>query len=470
MRTIQSILKKSGYRENQLEYFLAKCYIDFIYFAENVLDFQIADYHREWLSLAEKHNRLCIIAFRGSGKTFFFAAYYLWKAIFQSPKETLIISKRESQAKGVLKIVKSFLQDNELLKQFIPESREATWKATELELINGSVFYCKPYNESVRMFHPDDVLCDEIGEYDEKDIFWTAVLGTVQLKKGNVIGIGTPKSAADLLAELKENDVYMCKEYPAEQDGKALWPQKYTTLPHDTDTQKSLVLIKREMGALAYAQEYMLLPMSSANSLFPYELVGKSLVEEDFLPYGKKEEKYYIGYDVALSPKGDYTVMSVLSASSTGKNLVKAYRFRAGFEEQRTKLKKLYDDFKPTKCFIDATGLGEKQAIDLQKEYGNLTAVKITYDDKMKMLLDLRQEFERTNISLPNKKETEAYGFTQHLVRELNDMGLKVDMRAGQTTRPKFFSGKNDDCVMSLALANKATQNQYGEVSFRGID
>ncbi len=469
MRTIQQILKKSGYKENELEYFLAKCYIDYTYFAEHVLGFQVADYHREWLELLEKNKRLCIIAFRGSGKTYFLSGYYLWKSIFQGPKETLIISKTETQAKGVLKIIKGFLQDNELLSQFIPESREATWKATELELANKSTFYCKPYNESVRMWHPDDVLCDEIGEYEDKSIFYTSVLGTIQLKKGSLTAIGTPKSAADLLTELKENDEYVCREYPSEIDGKALWHQRYTTLQYDTETQKSLVKVRKEMGELAYAQEYLLLPMSSANSLYPYELVSKALVNEDFLPYGKQEHKYYIGYDVALSPKGDYTVMTVLSSNSDGKKLVKGIRFRANFQEQKRILARLYEDFKPVKTFIDATGLGEKQAIDLSKDYGNLTPVKITYDDKMKMLLDLRQEFEKMNLTIPNKKETEAYNFTQHLVRELNEVGLKVDMRDGQSTRPKFFSGKNDDCVMSLALANKATQNEYGTISFRGI-
>jgi len=470
MRTIQQILKKSGYRENQLEYFLAKCYIDYIYFAEHVLNFQIADYHREWLELAEKHTRLNIIAYRGSGKTYFFSGYYLWKSIFQGPRQTLIISNRETQAKEVLKVIKGYLQENELLKQFVPESREATWKATELELVNQSKFYCKPYNESVRTWHPDDVLCDEIGEYEDKSVFYTAVLGTVQLKRGNVIGIGTPKSAADLLSELKENSEYMCQEYPAEQDGKVLWPQKYTMLPYDTETQKSLVKVRKEMGELSYAQEYLLIPMSSANSLYPYSIVSKALVEEDFLPFGKKEEKYYIGYDVALSPKGDYTVMTVLSSNSTGKKLVRGYRFRADFEDQKKKLRILYDDFKPTKCFIDATGIGEKQAIDLSKEFENLTPIKISYEYKIKMLLDLRQEFERTNITLPTKKETEAYKFTQQLVRELIDMGLKVDMSHGGTARQKVFSGKYDDCVMSLALANKSTQNIYGEVSFRGLE
>ena len=33
---------------------------------------------KEWLEIAEKYPRACIIAFRGSGKTYFFSGYFLW--------------------------------------------------------------------------------------------------------------------------------------------------------------------------------------------------------------------------------------------------------------------------------------------------------------------------------------------------------------------------------------------------------
>ena len=471
MRSISQILKNSGYSENNMETFWSRCYFDFLFFAEHVLGFQIADYHREWYVLAEKYPRLCIEAFRGSGKTYFFAGYYLWKSIFQAPRETLIISKRETQAKQVLKIVKVMIQANDILKQFVPENRDATWRATELELINGSIFYCKPYNESVRMWHPDDVLCDEIGEYEDKSIFHTAVLGTVQIKRGRLIAIGTPKSESDLLAELKTNDEYYCEMYPAIKDGLALWSQKYSLLNYDNDTQKSLMKIKREMGELPFAQEYMLIPISSANSLFPMEILKPNIADkEGFLPHGRKDERYYLGYDVARTPKGDYVVMVVIGVNADRKRIVYAKRFRGTFEEQIDELKKIYRDFQPVKCVVDATGLGDKQARDISGLFTGVEMLKVTYDNKINMYTDLRREFENFNLILPNSQDDQAYSFTQQLIKELNQIALKMDLRPGQTTRPKFHSGKHDDCADGCAFANRASQNIYGNVSLRGIE
>jgi len=472
MRTTEEILKNTKYSSNQMEYFLAECYIDFIFFAEHVLGFKISDYHREWFKLKETFKRLCIIAFRGSGKTHFFAGYFIWKSIFHPGTETLIISNTLEQAKYVLKIIKNMIAENEILKQFIPQSREATWKATELSLMNGSVFYCKPYNENVRSIHPDEVLMDEAGEYEDKSIFWTAVMGTIQLKMGGVTVTGTPKSSVDLLAELKKNDEFMVKEYPAELDGKVMWPQKYTLLDHDTATQRSLVKIRREIGELPYTQEFLLIPISAANSIFPYEITHKMLTDnEAFLSYGRKDEKYYVGYDMAISPKGDYTVITVLGVNADRKKLVYALRFRDSFEEQKRKIRQIVEDFRPQKIAVDATGLGEQQAKELKAEFGGIIEPKkITYDDKYKMIMDLRQEFERLRLVLPNSKEDiKTYSFTQVLLKELNDFSLQVDLRPGQTTRPKFRSGEHDDTVMSLALANWASQSSSGEVSIRAI-
>jgi len=470
IRTIAEILKKTKYNENQIEFFWSECLMDYIYFAEHVLGFDIADYHREWYELAERYPRLNIIAFRGSGKTYFFSGYYLWKSIFQGPRETLIVSFREAQAKKVLKIIRDMLLQNELLKQFVPQSKEAIWRATELELANESLILCKPYNEGVRTWHPDDILLDEIGEYEDKSIYWTAVLGAIQMKMGRVIGIGTPKSASDLLSELKENDEYYCNEYPVEVEGKPLWPQKYTMLPHDTDTKKSIPKIHKEMGDLPFAQEYMLIPISSANSLFPFELVQPSLAnKEGFLPFGRKDERYYIGYDVAIAAGGDYVAMTVLGANSNGKRLVKGLRFRDTFEEQLKKFRRLYEDFRPIKSVIDGTGLGDQQARDIEREFPGVEILKVNYDLKLNMFTDLRREFENLNFSLPNSKDDLAYSFTQQLVKELNEITLKTDLRLGQTIRQKFHSGKYDDCADSLAFANRASQQIFGKVSFRGI-
>lgn len=470
MRTIKEILKNTPYTPVELELFLTECYLDFLYFAEHVMGFDIAEYHREWLKLAEVFPRLCIIAFRGSGKTSFFCAYFIWKAIF-SKKELnfLVVSHNFEQSKLVLKLIRNMITGNELLKQFVPESKEYSWKATELTLKNGCTFYCKTYGEGVRGLRIDYALCDEAGMYEDKSIFWTAITPTIQLNRGRMIVIGTSKTSIDLLAELKENEEYMTMEYPAEKKGKPLWPQKYTLKEHDEENKRSLKQIRKEMGELQYMQEYMLVPISSANSLFPYELTLSCVSKEkNFLPYGKINERYYIGYDYALSPTGDWVVMTVLSANNDKKEIVNARRFKGSSKQQTEVLKKLIKDFNPVKICMDATGLGQDQAENLKKEIPNLEPIKFNYDEKYKMLLDLRNEFERRNIIIPSGKDPATYSYAQQLLKELNDFSLVL--RAEKSTRPKFSSGQFDDCVISLALANRASIDQSGTLSISSFE
>ncbi len=471
MRNIQEILKGTKYNENQIEYFLTECYLNFLYFAKHVLGFDIAEYHKDWYNYLEKYPRLCLIAFRGSGKTCFVSGYYIWKALYRENLNFLIISNTFDQAKVVLKIIRKMIVDNEILKYYVPDTRESTWKATELSLKTGAIFYCKTYGEAVKGLRIDYLLCDEAEEYEDKAIFWAAISPVVQLNRGNICVIGTKKSTVDLLSELEENEQYFTKEYPAEKDQKVLWKQKYTMQERDTPTQRSLPQIKKELGLLSYNQEFLLIPISSANSLFPYELTSQGLSNDKFLPYGRHDEKYYLGYDVAISVKGDYVVMTVLGVNADRKRIVKALRFRDSFEEQKRKLRQLYADFPITRGLTDASGLGDKQAREVQLEFSNLTPLKMTYDEKYKMMIDLRNEFDNFNIIIPNSKDDiNAYSFAQELLKELNEFTLKVDLRPGQTTRPKFHKGKYDDCVDSLALANKASEEIYGEASVRGIE
>lgn len=473
MRSTTEILKGTKFKETDLENFLAECYLDFIYFAEHVLGYDIAPYHREWFDLAETFPRLTVIAYRGSGKTCFYAAYYIWKAIF-SKKDLnfLIVSFNFEQSKLVLKIIRKMLTENEILRNFVPEGKEATWKATELSLKTGSCFYCRTYGEGVKGFRIDYLMCDEGGQYEDKSIFWTAITPVVQLNMGKIIVIGTRTSSVDLLGELRDNEEYLTKEYPAEIDNKPLWPSKYTMKPQDEEGKRSLIQVRKEMGELQYQQEYMLIPISSANSLFPYELTTRGLAsDKKFMPYGKIGDRYYIGYDYALSPTGDWVVMTVISVNNSKKELVHALRFRGTSEQQKDKLRVLIANFNPVKICVDATGLGEDQAIQLQKEFTNVEAVKLTYDEKTKMLLDLRQEFFKMNMIIPNSKDDlNAYNFAQELLKEGNDFTLSTDLRLGQTVRPKFHSGKFDDCIISLALANKASLNEFGTISLSSFE
>jgi Terminase large subunit, T4likevirus-type, N-terminal len=464
MRTLSEILKKTKYDKNNLEIFLIECSLDYLYFAEHVLGFELGEYHKEWYELCEKFPRLCLQAFRGSGKTNFIAGYYVWKAVFEGKINVLIVSETFEQAKLVLKIVRNMVSDNELLRQYVPQNRDAAWRATELNLVNGAVFYSRSYTDSVRGLRIDYLLCDEAGKYEDKSTFWTAISPVVQLNRGRIVVIGTPKSHNDLLHELGENEEYYAELYPSEKNGQPLWPQKYTCEPHDVFGRRSLVAVRKEIGDLPYMQEFLLIPISASNSLFPYELTGKAIDDsEGFEPYGKISERYFVGCDLALSPKGDFTVYTVLKVSADYKKLVYATRFRGDIDEQKKRLLKINKDFKPVKILIDKTGLGEQIFREMAQILHNVEPMHFTADEKYKMILDLRHVFETFEMVIPNsKKDINCYNYTQQLLKELNEYVVKSNTPSGKV---RFAGGQFDDTVISLALANKASISEYGTAS-----
>jgi len=253
-----------------------------------------------------------------------------------------------------------------------------------------------------------------------------------------------------------------------EKDGKPLWPEMYNMGEEDTEDTRSVLRIRAEMGELKFMQEYMLIAMSAANSLFPLEMTMKCTMKNlKFQPYGKINAQYYMGYDIASSPTGDYTVMTIIEANETHKRVAYVRRFRDTFDEQKRVFKDLVNKFNPRKICIDSTGIGEQQAVELSQEFSGVELVKFSFQNKMDMLMDLRREFESLNIELPNSKDDNSYELTQVLLKEMHDMSLKVDV--GQRTINKFSSGKYDDMCISLALANKATISTFGNVSFRAI-
>jgi phage FluMu gp28-like protein len=213
------------------------------------------------------------------------------------------------------------------------------------------------------------------------------------------------------------------------------------------------------------------MPISSANSLFPYELTRKAIdMNGKFLPFGRPGRKYYMGVDLSISAKGDYTVITIIEANADKKQIVKAMRFRDSAQYIMNTVKQLNSDFRPLKILIDKTGLGEVFYSELKKDMPNIYPQHFTYQEKYDMLMDLRREFEKLTIVIPNSKEDlQAYSFCEQLLRELNDFIMRADWKDPTRNVVRFSSGEFDDCVISLALANKVSIQSSGEVSIRAL-
>lgn len=474
MKSKNEVLFKSGWTEQDFDAFWFACYLDYPYFAKHVLGFDVADFHKEWFHLCQKYKRLCILAHRGSGKTFWFAGYFIWLSCFNFDKEFLVVSHNLEHAKYILKVIKSMISQNDILKQLMPRDKEVSWRQTEITTSTNCTFYMRTYSEGIRGIHPDYCFADEGGKYEDKNIFWQVIIPTLNLKVGRCIVAGTPVSFGDLLMELlNENEEFFAKKYPAviEINGKKqpLWDAKYTMQIHDIFGKASLPKIKREIGSVNFEQEFMLNPVSSQTSLFPYELINENIdPNSSFLEFSEVNKRYVIGMDIAYSKKlrGDFNVILVMEIDSErNKRIVFMERFKGS--EQEEILKNVINRFHPYRVVIDEQGVGYGFVEDLQKK---LTSVNIegfslnSPEKKNDLLKNLRTEMENNRISIPHSPNCpKTYTLISVLIKELEETGWIIKGGKAKITG----LGKHDDTVTAFALANYASEQSIGKV---GID
>ena len=164
-----------------------------------------------------------------------------------------------------------FLIEVEIFKDLIPSkaNMEKAWSKTEIHLTNGSKVYVKAYTPSIRGLHVDYVLCDEAGEYEDFDIFYSVISPTVVAKKGIIVVIGTPTSEVDLLSQLEDKKAYFCKSYKMrDPEGNYLWPDKF-----GKDVEKEVI---DSQGDASFEKEYLLNPRAQADSaLYPPMVVSE---------------------------------------------------------------------------------------------------------------------------------------------------------------------------------------------------
>jgi len=443
-----------------------------IYFIEKVIGMTLTGFQKEWLRLHIKHKRIAFMAFRTSGKTRqLFVNLFIWHALTRPNTQYLIISKTLPQAIEVLKDIRLTIVTNPLLKTLIPSNRSQSWSRTELELANYSRILSKAYNDNVRGLHVDGVGCDELGEYDDHEILKKAVLPTIRAKRGFFVGVGTPKSELDLLHEIESDpgfgSVYFDR-YPAEGKEKGnLFEKRYpdTIIDHregavhilDRKSKKTI----ETYNNMAWSQEFLLKPVSLKDRLFPDHLINECL--DNTIPFTddlKNMHQYFMGVDFAMSAQSgsDYTVVTILEKSPSTKKLqiVKIERYRGlDYNMQKERIKALSDHYQIVKALGDENSFGKVFIYDLKAEGVPIDGYKFTYQSRSKeeIIKALRDQFEKKGFVIPYKQDdVGTMTMVRTLIDELTKFGIVFDHRNGQV---RFEgTGKHDDMVISLALAN----------------
>lgn len=444
---------------------------DPVYFIEEVIGQKLTSFQKEWLKLIEKHRRVCIMAFRSSGKTRQMIIHHaLWKALCNAGTEYLFISKSMPQAVKILKDLKTTILTTPLLKSAIPSNRSQSWSKSEIELENHSLIKVRAYNENVRGEHVDGVYLDEMGEYEDHEVLKKAIFPTIRAKKGTFVGLGTPKHELDLLHEIERDPGFSSiffDRYPAEGEKGNLFEERYpdTEIVHKEGAvfivdKKTKKLIETYSN-LTWAQEFLLRPVSLQDRLFPDHLIQQCLNPSlSFVESPENMRQYFMGVDFALSAQSgsDYTVITILEKSPSSKKLKVVWLERSrglDYIQQKNRIKELAERFQVIKILGDENSFGKVFIYDLRMEGLPIEGYKFTYQSSSKeeLIKALRDQFEKIGFEIPfNPNDAKTRLLVNTLIDELTKFGIIFDYKKSQV---KFEgTGKHDDMVISLGLAN----------------
>lgn len=352
-----------------------------VYFAQQILTgpmqspyyghFLVGPHHKEWDELVRRYSRVCVLASRDHGKTYFFDfAYPLWKAATMPGGKGYIFSATKDQAVRILADIRSEIETNPKLAHLLPtkERTKKAWSQARIQLANGHQIFARGFGTKVRGAHPDWIVVDdalndetaysEVVRRKQIEYFFTAITNMV-VPNGQIIVVGTPFHQADLYSELAKNTEYVHRRYQALNgpDEVPLWPERYS--------KEALARKRREIGTVRFTREFQVEPIADDMSLFPKMLFEGSPVEQMSVVLGMPGSFWeragvttYIGVDFALSStaQADYTVIWVMGLDRFGNRWIIDIKRGKGLSYQRqlSMVNAAGRRYKPALIFVEA--------------------------------------------------------------------------------------------------------------------
>jgi len=456
-------------------------------------EFELNWHHLEWGQFVMRHNKLGILAARDLGKSYYFSnAYCIWKmyrykvlnkfepfknAALASSQRGYIVTNSEDLGIDLLEILKNNIENNdELARKLLPagEGRKEGWGGKSIKCRNGTRLGVKSYGSAFRGRHPgyivvDDFLKDNViysSTQREKATNWFhSVLMNAVSKVGQTCVVGTPFSSADLYGDLKTKKMWKVFEYPAiYPDGRVTWSSRY-------DFQ-DIMNKREEQGSLIFSREILCRPIVSDSSIFPHEILLRSLVGMTDLTlvnnresYGMKFEQVITGCDFAMSASvgSDYSVFTTWGVTEAQEMyLMNVWRGQGkSFAEQIAVLKYIYSNFRPDVMVLEANQF-QRIFVDEADRHGLPVVPHVTTGankhDLRKGVPGLAILFERMKIKFPQGDE-----YSRAVTELIHNEFLSVTFTSDHGIQGV---GSNDDCVMSVWMGSialrKATTSILG--------
>lgn len=427
--------------------------------------FILGHHHEQWDELVRKYDRLCVLAPRDHGKSFFFSfAYVIWKAYYEPNQKIYIFSATQEQANKLLEDVKNEIEGNEKLHHLIP-NKMGKWSVKYIKLANGVRIYAKGFGTKVRGAHPRYIICDDVlndeSAYSEatrrkqNDYYFSALTNMV-VPGGQIIVVGTPFHSKDLYGQLKDNKRYCFRKFPAlNKAGEALWPERYTAKYLLTDK-------KLEIGEIRFTREQLCEPIADDMSLFPSTLFHVEGIEMPGVCLGMSRDwweergivEVFMSVDIAISaaPTGDYFVIWVVGLDKfKNRWILEIDRVRGGaYQSQLSMIVKYAKRYKPGLIHIESNAMqriwGDEliRTTDLPIRKFNTTEAKHNLE---KGVPSLRPLLENGKYRIP-RGDARSVDLTETWIEE---------MRAITFVDGKIVTiAEHDDTVMACWMCEQA--------------
>lgn len=456
------LTKKDIIGDDDPTIFLTKCSINFKFFCERVLKnlgtsdfpFKVTDFHLEWFSYIQKNSRVAIQAPTGFGKTQILAiAYPIWKVLFSKNFKILVISNSLPQSRRIIEDIKHTIEQNELLADLIPS--KDIWTKEEINTTTNCKIICRPYNINLKGYHVDFILCDEASSFADTRIYYDYVITRATAKGGKVCCISTPESINDLMTQLNNSEEYAGGIYPAEKDGKALWPERF---PIEWLNKRKSEM-KGEPGA--YEREYLCDPsVSAGNNLYPPFIIEHTFDYKAKFTRHLEEGTKVGGFDFAIAtgPTADYDAYVIVER--VGKYIILRHGERhkgLTIAGKVRRIEELYHTYKLDRLNVDPSSVGQGVIEGLRELGIPVHEANFQSMARNKMLVDLRKLMGDPQDDIPaeliiprNKNDMLTMTFTNKLIDEL--LGFQ-ETRTKMGTVTYQSNAKHDDTVMALAMA-----------------
>lgn len=199
-----------------------------------------------------------------------------------------------------------------------------------------------------------------------------------------------------------------------------------------------------------WEQEYMCIPSEQQYTLIPWSLVENAAREtpsSEYMRDGRPRGPCYLGWDIAESEHGDYSVMFVITRVKDVLYVLH-HEYMKGIDlpDQRDKLKRLVAKYSVRKIWLDAGGLGRDSVKILQRQYGKkmVTGWQPTMQSKEEVCSKMLSIFQEGMIVIPRDDK---------VMTDINAVE-KIYTSAGNVTyHAPYVNGSHADGFWSLGLA-----------------